>query len=113
MNQTGPITLALKVTIPATLCLEWEQDGERKSHPATAADLAELRYRHQDRMYDRTREIIAALGLDSEDGGGIGSSLRYFIEHVTHWDGVHDINPENFADLRARLTAPGPAGGDE
>lgn len=97
-----PLTIEVQVPSTATLVLEYERPGLGTVHQlATDEHLRKLGYRHEHRMTDRTREIIRALGLDPVEG--TGSSLRYFIEHVTHWDGVHDLDPWDFIDLTARL----------
>lgn len=98
------ITIALPVEVDATLTLTYTEPrtGKQVSRPVTADDLHRLRLRHENDMYDATRRNLEALGFDGSDDG-IGSQLRYFVEHTTHWDGVHDIDPDEFVDLVRRL----------
>lgn len=99
------IKIAMPVEVDATLTLTYKdpKTGKDVSRPVTADDLKRLRLRHENDMYEATHRNVAAIGLD--DNEGLGSQLRYFVEHTTHWDGVHDLNPSDFIDLRAALGA--------
>lgn len=98
-----PYTTQVTVPVTAQLVLEYEHPtfGKKVHEIATEEMLREMQFRHENRMYDRTREIIGELGFDPDEG--IGSQLRYFIEHVTHWDGVHEMDPTDFPDLTRAL----------
>lgn len=94
------IDLSTKVTVdvPAVLVLHPDYGPDR---PATIEDLRAMGFRHHNNMYQRFRDLCAAMGIHEPGDDPRWSLLRYFVEYVTTYD--HDMDPGDFERFRAMI----------
>lgn len=103
------LTTSVATEVPAILWLKPEYGPER---PATKDDLRAMRFKHENDMYDRLRELFDKMGVSREavENDRRWSMLRYFIEYVTHYE--HDMDDDDLALMRSIIESAAPVGDD-